>query len=189
MLTLVHVAWCAGPGTIRVPHLASKPLLSENGVQVDLRTGDYSVAVIDERGRAWLVAEYAGDVNATSFSPTNQKNRTLNWGTWLMQVGGIGPLPKQCPLALSCIVIVCLPSLQPCTKLCKGMRTAKRNGRRRRVKECSQQNATQRLGMAASSSWISSSQQQAQFNILFNCGLTEPQMSMSHDMQVDPVTP
>ena len=60
-----------GVGTIRVPKLATKPLVSANGVQVDLRTGDYSTAVLDEQGKAWLVAEYAGDKNATAFSPTS----------------------------------------------------------------------------------------------------------------------
>ncbi|KAK9813754.1 hypothetical protein WJX73_007121 [Symbiochloris irregularis] len=82
----VRITLTDGPGVIRVPHLSTKPLISTNSPQPDLRTGDYSVAVLDEQGRAWLVAEYAGDHNATSFSPTNELNHTLNWATWIMQV-------------------------------------------------------------------------------------------------------
>ena len=81
----------AGPGMLRVPHLSTKPLMSVNGVQIALRTGDYSTAVLDEQGKAWLVAEYAGDHNATAYSPTNEKNRTLNWATWIMQVDPSSP--------------------------------------------------------------------------------------------------
>lgn len=93
LVTLLQLHWavCAGPGVLRVPKLSTQPLLSENGVQVDLRTGDYSTAALDEQGRAWLVAQYAGERNASAYSPTNDRNRTLNWATWIMQVDPTSP--------------------------------------------------------------------------------------------------
>lgn len=83
--------YAAGPGAIRVPHLSTNELISVNGIQVDLRTGDYSSAALDEQGKVWAVAEYAGRRNGTAFSPTNEANRTLNWATWIMHIDPVSP--------------------------------------------------------------------------------------------------
>ena len=86
-----RVSDAAGVGTIRVPNLSTVPLVSTNSTQVDLRTGDYSTAALDEQGNAWLVAEYASSHNGTAFSPTNAADHTLNWGTWIMHVSTASP--------------------------------------------------------------------------------------------------
>ena len=77
----------AGPGPIHVPKISTNPLLNEGPGQLpQRRTGDYSTAVLDEQGQAWVVAEWASDKHIQLSQPDTGNSRFANWGTYIMEV-------------------------------------------------------------------------------------------------------
>lgn len=77
----------AGPGPVHVPHISTNPLLNEGPGQLpQRRTGDYSVATIDENGSVWVVAEWASDRYTNLKQPDTKNPRLANWGTYIIQV-------------------------------------------------------------------------------------------------------
>lgn len=77
----------AAAGPIHVPRISTNPLLNEGPGQIpQRRTGDYSVATLDEDGQVWIVAEWASDRYTNLRQPDSKNPRLANWGTYIIEI-------------------------------------------------------------------------------------------------------
>lgn len=68
-----------------MPKPSSDPLSNEGpAARPQRRTGDYSVATLDENGNVWVVAEWASNRYTTLLQ--SSVPRLTNWGTYIMKI-------------------------------------------------------------------------------------------------------